>query len=119
MRQSAVTAYPAFLDLVKRQLRRDYRDEDLSSAGLRIFTTLRSDIQVKTEQALAGKLNVLERGYRLPAGRLQGAVIVTDVNSAEVVAVVGDKAFAPNRLTTQRRQLTRNQASCHWNNFNR
>jgi penicillin-binding protein 1B len=91
VQKSAVTAYPAFLDLVKRQLRRDYRDEDLSSAGLRIFTTLRSDIQLKTEQALSGKLKALERGYRLPDGRLQGAVIVTDINSAEVLAVVGDR----------------------------
>jgi penicillin-binding protein 1B len=91
VQKSAVTAYPAFLDLVKRQLRRDYADEDLSSAGLRIFTTLRSDIQLKTEQALSGKLTALERGYRLADGRLQGAVIVTDVNSAEVLAIVGDR----------------------------
>ncbi len=89
--KSALTAYPAFLDLVKRQLRRDYRDEDLSSAGLRIFTTLKSDIQLQAEQALAGKVTALERGYRLPSGRLQGAVIVTDVNNAEVLAVVGDR----------------------------
>ncbi len=89
--KAALTRYPAFLDLVKRQLRRDYRDEDLSSAGLRIFTTLRPDIQLKTEQALSGKLKALERGYRLTAGRLQGAVLVTDINSAEVVAVVGDR----------------------------
>jgi len=89
--KSSVTAYPAFLDLVKRQLRRDYRDEDLSSAGLRIFTTLNSDIQLKAEKALSGKLQALEKWNRLPSGRLQGAVTVTDVNSAEVVAIVGDR----------------------------
>jgi len=89
--KAGVTAYPAFLDLVKRQLRRDYRDEDLSSAGLRIFTTLKSDVQIKAEKALTSKLKALEQGYRLPKGRLQGAVIVSDVNNAEVVAVVGDR----------------------------
>lgn len=89
--KNSVTAYPAFLDLVKRQLRRDYRDEDLSSAGLRIFTTLNSDIQLKAEKALSGKLKALERSQRLKPGRLQGAVTVTDVNSAEVLAIVGDR----------------------------
>ena len=29
----ANTSYPAFMDLVKRQLREDYRDEDLTSEG--------------------------------------------------------------------------------------
>jgi len=89
--KGSVTAYPAFLDLVKRQLRRDYRDEDLSSAGLHIFSTLKSDVQLKAEKALTGNLNALEKGYRLPKGRLQGAVIVADINNAEVVAVVGDR----------------------------
>ncbi len=32
--------YPAFLDLVRRTLRRDYREEDLTEAGLKIFCTL-------------------------------------------------------------------------------
>ncbi|RYZ83502.1 MAG: penicillin-binding protein 1B, partial [Moraxellaceae bacterium] len=32
--------YPAFVDLVKRQVKQDYREEDLVSEGLRIFTTL-------------------------------------------------------------------------------
>ena len=31
--------YPAFVDLVKRQLKQDYQESDLRSEGLRIFTT--------------------------------------------------------------------------------
>ncbi len=38
-RRSAANAHPAFLDMVRRQLRSDYREEDLTSEGLRIFTT--------------------------------------------------------------------------------
>uniref|UniRef100_UPI00260D28D8 transglycosylase domain-containing protein n=1 Tax=Pseudomonas sp. TaxID=306 RepID=UPI00260D28D8 len=34
----ADSSFPDFLDLVKRQLRQDYRDEDLTEEGLRIFT---------------------------------------------------------------------------------
>ena len=44
--------YPAFVDLVRRQLRRDYRDEDLRGDGLRIFTTLDLRTQRHAERAL-------------------------------------------------------------------
>lgn len=89
--KTAVTAYPAYLDLVKRQLRRDYRDEDLSSAGLRIFTTMNTRIQQQAEQSLSRSVNSLERGYHLKKDVLQGAVVVTDVNNAEIIAIVGDR----------------------------
>src|SRR5690606_42000496 len=35
----ADSSYPAFMDLVTRQLRADYKYEDLTSEGLRIFTS--------------------------------------------------------------------------------
>ena len=90
-RGSRITRYPAFLDLVKRQLRRDYREQDLSSAGLQIFTTLNPVVQKKAEQALSQQLGIIEKSRKLPTNRLQGAVVVTDTNSAEVLAIVGDR----------------------------
>ncbi|MGA4816404.1 hypothetical protein ACPA9J_20860 [Pseudomonas aeruginosa] len=39
----ADSSYPAFLDLVKRQLRQDYRDEDLTEEGVAHLHQLRSD----------------------------------------------------------------------------
>jgi penicillin-binding protein 1B len=32
-------SYPAFLDLVRRQLRLEYHDDDLTTLGLSIFTS--------------------------------------------------------------------------------
>jgi len=89
--ETAVTVYPAYLDLVKRQIRRDYKDEDLSSAGLRIFTTMNTQIQQQAEKSLSRSVTSLEKGYRLKDNSLQGAVVVTDVNNAEILAVVGDR----------------------------
>ena len=37
-RRTAINTFPAFLDLVRRQLRRDYREDDLTTERLRIFT---------------------------------------------------------------------------------
>lgn len=84
-------AYPAYLDLVKRQLRQDYRDEDLSSEGLRIFTALNPISQYKAEQALVSTLSSLEKGYGKQAANLQGSMVVTEAQTGEVLAIIGGK----------------------------
>jgi penicillin-binding protein 1B len=83
--------YPAFLDLVLRQLRRDYREEDLRSEGLRVITTLDPRVQGAAEKSLAGRLTLLEKSRAGMAAGLQGAVVVTSAHDAEVQAVVGDR----------------------------
>jgi penicillin-binding protein 1B len=84
-------AYPAFLDLVRRQLQRDYREEDLRSEGLRIFTTLSPLVQTATEEAIRGRLPKLERSRRLKAGTLEGAAVVVSAAQGEVLALVGGR----------------------------
>ena len=88
--QGGDTRYPAFMDLVRRQLQRDYRPEDLTSDGLRIFTTFDPRVQQAAEQALRRRVQLLDLQRSLQ-GQLQGAVIVTDTTSGEVLAVVGDR----------------------------
>ncbi|MDO3381969.1 penicillin-binding protein 1B [Gilvimarinus algae] len=87
--QNAQTTYPAFVDLVKRQLARDYREEDLRSEGLRIFTTLSPMVQRQAEEAVATRLSELEAGYKTE--NLQAAMVVTSVGAGEVLALVGDR----------------------------
>lgn len=81
--------YPAFLDLVRRQLTRDYRPGDLSSAGLRIFTTLDPWVQDAADHALRVRVAAEEQNRSLPEGKLQGAVAVTARESGEVLALSG------------------------------
>ncbi len=84
--------YPAFLDLVRRQLRRDYRDQDLRGAGLQIFTTLDPLLQRRAESALSARVRLLELdSARLGPGTLQGALVLTRTSTAEVLAVVGGR----------------------------
>jgi penicillin-binding protein 1B len=83
--------YPAFIQLVRRQLRRDYREQDLRSEGLRIFTTLDPLTQASVEDAVAERLPKLDGARRLPAGTLETAAVVTSVAQGEVLAVVGGR----------------------------
>lgn len=81
--------YPGFLDLVKRQLKEDYREEDLTSEGLRIFTTLDTQVQDTLEKTLASKLEKLEK---LPkANNLEAAVIVTSRDNGEIAALASGR----------------------------
>jgi penicillin-binding protein 1B len=83
--------YPAFMDLVRRELDALYRDEDLTSRGLRIFTTLEPDVQDAVEAALADTLARLELVRELPEGSLEGAAVVTANQTGEVLAVAGGR----------------------------
>jgi penicillin-binding protein 1B len=98
--------YHAFVDLVRGQLGQVYREEDLRSEGLRIFTTLSPSEQEKAQAAVTDGLRRLaERG--LPAN-LQGALVLADVASGEIRALVGDrdgKRAGFNRALHARRQI--------------
>ncbi|WP_438970650.1 penicillin-binding protein 1B [Methylophaga sp.] len=84
-------AYPAYLDLVKRQLRRHYRDDDLNSEGLRVFTSLDPIAQSQAETALKSTITSLENAYGKRVEKLQGSMVVTDPQTGEVLAVIGDR----------------------------
>lgn len=83
--------YPAFLDLVFRQLRRDYQEEDLRNEGLRIFSTLDPLVQQIAEKTLAEQLVQLEQRFKLAEGWLDGAVVVSVPQTGEVAAVIGSR----------------------------
>jgi penicillin-binding protein 1B len=76
---------PAFLDLVRTQLQRDYPAGELARAGLSIYTTLAPSTQELAEQALTQTLDTL--GKRQP--ELQGALVVTGARDGEVHALIG------------------------------
>ena len=83
--------YPAYLELVSQQLQVDYKPEDLRSEGLRIFTTLNPQYQEIAEQAVKQRLSNLEKNRNLPENSLQAAVIVSSVETGEILALVGGR----------------------------
>jgi penicillin-binding protein 1B len=82
---------PAFLDLVRRHLKRDYAEADLAAAGLSVYTTLDARAQAAAERALTRQLARLDAASRVRDAHLEGAVIVAEPHSGDVVAVVGGR----------------------------
>ncbi len=78
--------FPAYLKLVRRQLRRDYRDQDLVAKGLRVFTSFDPQLQRKAERAMDSVLDGVD-----PEKALQAAMVVTRYHSGEVVALLGGR----------------------------
>ena len=85
----AINRYPSFMDLVKRQLRREYHEKDLTSDGLKIFTTLDTRIQDILEITASRKLIQLEK--RPKSSHLQTAALVTRRDGGEIVALIGGR----------------------------
>ncbi len=96
--------FPAFLDLVRRQLRREYREQDLVSEGLKIFTTLDPQVQWALQKSLDRRIAPLLGTHP----DMQGAGLVTHSANGEVLALAGGRraGFAGfNRALDARRHV--------------
>ena len=76
---------------MRRQLRTDYKESDLTEAGLTVFSTLDPLLQEKAESALASELERQDKSARKASHGLEGVVIVTTPQTGEVVAIVGGR----------------------------
>lgn len=85
----ADSSYPAFLDLVKRQLRQDYQEQDLTEEGLRIFTSFDPIIQMKAETALGETFKRL--AGRKGIDSVEAAMVVSNPETGEVQAMIGSR----------------------------
>lgn len=85
----ADSSFPAFLDLVKRQLREDYREQDLTEEGLRIFTSFDPILQLKAETALLDSLTRMSG--RKGADEVEAGMVVTNPETGEVQVLIGSR----------------------------
>lgn len=88
----ASVKYPAFIDLIKRQLKSRFSSQVLKHDGLQIFTTLDPQVQMTAEKTITSSLNRIQ--YKANDVPLQTAVIISDVATAEVLALIGDREVA-------------------------
>src|SRR5699024_3797122 len=86
--EAVLYAFPDFIDLVKRQLARDYQADVLSKEGLVIHTTLDVLAQLAAENAVTSLLNEKD-----PAAKkqLDAGVVLTAPDQGDVLAVVASR----------------------------
>lgn len=95
--------YPAFLQLVKRQLAKLYDEDDLQAEGLNVYTTMDPWIQSQSETAIKKSL---KRDFS-NRSKIETASVTASHRSGDVLAIVGgsDPGFPGfNRALDARRQ---------------
>lgn len=80
--------YPAYLQIVKQELNQHLLDVQQQS-GIRVFTGFSHFSQQNLQQTVSDLLPGLEKKHQ--QSDLQAAMIVTDINSGEIRALVGDR----------------------------
>lgn len=84
-RLPGVNPFPAYVDLVKRQLKSSYSSSELSAKGLRIFTPFDPLIQRGLHTGLKNGL------HRFGQPNLQSAVVIADYLNGDIQALTGDR----------------------------
>jgi len=82
--------FPALIDLVKRQLKRDYDEDDLKSSGLNVFTSIDPIIQSQAEASVKRVITQLENSNH-SVSDLQTSLIVASSQQGEIQAMVSDR----------------------------
>ncbi len=103
---------PYFLDYVSAQLKELYPTTTLTGMGLTIRTTLDTGVQAAAEAALErGLLRLEAKNPKLkrknPAARLQGAIVVMQPRTGNILAMVGGRDYRVsqfNRAVQAKRQ---------------
>ena len=87
----SLNPYPSFMALVRKQLAESQNLAEISRNGLRIFTSFDPQIQAVLETQVAKQLDEIETSRKLEKKSLQAGAVLTRINSAEVVAMLGDR----------------------------
>ena len=83
------TKYPAFHDLVRMELRNNFKEDKLRSEGLSVYTNIDPIFQESLENNIVATKKKLVKKYGKRLDDLEGAAIVVDIQNGEIKAVVG------------------------------
>jgi len=91
-KQQGASIYPAFSDLLNRELAGSFEPRYLKESGVKVYSTLDEQIQLDAQKRFRDALGGLEKARGMPANSLQGAMMIVEPQSGEVVALIGGRA---------------------------
>jgi 1A family penicillin-binding protein len=103
---AAMTKGPYFVGLVTEQLYQQFGAEKALTGGLRVYTTLDTEVQEFAETAVLKRLSEIDKRHKT-GEPLQAALVAIEPSTGYVRAVVGGRSFAEspfNRATQAKRQ---------------
>lgn len=100
-----ISPQPAFMQLVRQELRDKFGDKIDRMSGMKVFTTFDPIAQEAAEQAVIKQVNVLRKAKNKPG--LEAAMVITSRLTGEIKAVIG--SASPNYPGFNRAFLGRRQ----------
>lgn len=88
-RRFAKQSYPAYMQLVRRELKRIGSNSAMQS-GVKVFTGFDLHRQNNAEAAIIEQISVLERGEN--SDQLEASMLISDIRTGQIQAVVGGKS---------------------------
>jgi penicillin-binding protein 1B len=90
-KNTGASRYPAFTDLLNRQLDESYNRTYLQEGGLNIYSTLDESVQQIAQSRFVESLKELEENHNIEKGALQGAMIILEPQTGEIVTLIGGR----------------------------
>lgn len=100
------TLFPAYMQLVERELQQLQLTEQEQAQGLLVFTGLDPVLQTSYDKSFGKSINKLEHKYKLKD--INGAVVSLNLDDATISALIGDKtpnSFGFNRALDSNRNI--------------
>ena len=85
--------HPYFIAHAIVELEEIYGRDMVRRGGLKVYTTMDEEVQTMAEKALYDEMNKIKG-----TGVQQGALVVEDIPSAQIIALVGGKDFEKNQF---------------------
>jgi len=104
--QGAMNRFPAFMERVRREVVKEYKEEDLRSSGLNILTTLDPLVQITAEKEVADSVARLQS--LSGNNSVEAAMVITSRETGEIEALIGSKSNSShgfNRALDARRPI--------------
>ncbi|WP_392565776.1 bifunctional glycosyl transferase/transpeptidase [Utexia brackfieldae] len=101
-----ISPQPAFMQLVRRELREKLGDRADNMSGMKVFTTFDPNAQNAAEQAVVDQVEVLRKAKNKPD--LEASMVVVNRQTGEIKAVIGSaqpQYAGFNRALLGRRQI--------------
>ncbi|BCE03606.1 penicillin-binding protein 1B [Marinicellulosiphila megalodicopiae] len=78
-----------FMQLVKQQMDEQYYASDLSSKGVRVFTSFEPYVHHQALAQLKSRVATIENQHSIPSNQLQSAVVITDTTNGNIRTLIG------------------------------
>lgn len=83
--------YGSYVDVVLRQISKYLNEQEIANGNFAVYTYMDIEVQKAAERALSTEIEALEKRQKMQPGTLQGAIVVVQPDTGQLIALVGGR----------------------------